>query len=192
MNPSCHTCIWVMAHTWTNHITHMNELYRSLWRELWSKTPVATRMSHAKHTNESWHKYEWVIAYTWMIHVTQMNESWHTYEWFMAHIWMSHGTNMNESLHTHGWFVSHKWVPHTGNHRISSRKRIHKNVLWYIYIYISTHKKTTHLNESLKLLGNPIRKGRPLPLIHWYNISQMLACQQIYYAHWLCGWFWEI
>ena len=94
---------------WMSH-THMRSF---IWRTM--------------HINDSWHTYEWVMAYIWMSHGIHMNESWahmtwyhhisishthmrlfiwktiqinmpwHTYEWVMAYIWMSHGIHMNES-----------------------------------------------------------------------------------------------
>jgi len=142
------------------------------------------QMSHGTNMNEWLHTHGWFMSHKWMSHGTHMNDSWHTYEWVMAQIWMSHCIHMDDSCHTNEYLTRVIIGFQAGS--------VYTKMYYDIYIYISTHKKTTHLNESLKLLGNPIRKGRPLPLIHWYNISQMLACQQIYYAHWLCGWFWEI
>ena len=50
-----------MSHTWTSHVTHMNE---------------------------SCHTYERVMSHIWTSHVTHMNESCHTYERVMSHKWM--------------------------------------------------------------------------------------------------------
>jgi len=86
MNKSWHAYEWVMSHTW------MSRAHQSVWHDSIIFVP-------------------WLIHLCDMtfIHVTSlvyMNESWHKYEWVMAHLWMSHGTLMNESCHTHEWVVS--------------------------------------------------------------------------------------
>ena len=70
------------------------------------------------HTNESCHKFEWIMSHIRMSHVTHMNESCHAYEWVMSHIWMSLATyewvmsHMNESCHTDEWVISHIRMRH--------------------------------------------------------------------------------
>jgi len=96
-------------------------------------------------TNESNHKYEWVMSHIRMSHYTRINASCHTYEWAMSHtrighvthmqealdqcdtshIWISHVTHMNESCQVYEWvisscppykgFMSHTWISHVAH-----------------------------------------------------------------------------
>jgi len=71
VNESCHTCGWVMSHSWMSQDALVEELC---------------------HT----HEWESLLMRITMSGVTQ-NESCQTYKWVMTHMWMSHATHMNES-----------------------------------------------------------------------------------------------
>jgi len=113
----CHTCEWVISHTWISHVRHMNvscHTHECVMSHTW--------MRHVAHANASCHTIEsskshictsrvthmvkscHVMSHIWIssingVHVTRMDKSWHTYEWFIPWICIRHITRTNESGH---------------------------------------------------------------------------------------------
>ena len=96
MKESCHAQKWVISHTWTTLVTHMNE---SCHAHEWVMS--RTEMSHITHMNDSCHTHEWVLSRTWRSHVTRMTQSYLTYGWVTSHTWISRVTHLNESCQIH-------------------------------------------------------------------------------------------
>ena len=115
VDESCHTSEWVMSHIWMSHVTHLNEACDS--SNIW--------ISHVTQMNEgrpssTW----WVTLHIWMSHVTPTKKScftsrWVASLWVQLHMdescrslryktWRIHNTN--ESLHSHEEVLFHIWV----------------------------------------------------------------------------------
>jgi len=95
----------------TNHITYINESYRT-------------------HMNESCHAYKWVMSRIWMSHFTHMNESWHTYKWGKPCIWMSHVAHTNEACHAYEWGMSRIWMRHITHGWVISLRSESCHIWW--------------------------------------------------------------
>jgi len=100
---------WVMSHTWSSHVTCINEsrlLYERVMSHIWK--------SHVRNIHELRHIYEWgtshmnescdiceqVTSHKVTSHVTCINE----YERVRSHLWTSHITHMHESCLTYSEF----------------------------------------------------------------------------------------
>jgi len=113
-------------------LTWLPILCAFIWMWMHAMTSSYGKVSHVKHTNESWHTcptHEWVMAHSneWShtcecMHaiassygkvslVTHMNESWHTCECVMSHTWMIHVTHEKKTrVYTELWVISHTWM----------------------------------------------------------------------------------
>jgi len=117
INDSWHTYEWVMAYIWMSHgrIWRDTTTYQSV-THIWgcSYERQYRSICHGIHMNESWHTYEWVMAYIWMSHAY----IWMSHARTMWNIWISH-THMRSyiSCHTcewvmHIWGHTYEWVMH--------------------------------------------------------------------------------
>ena len=79
MNESYHMNARVMSHVWMRHVTYI----------------------HAAYTNESCHRYEWVITYEWVISRVHARDMSHTLDCVLRHIRMSLVTCTNEACHVY-------------------------------------------------------------------------------------------
>jgi len=131
----CAQYLWVMAHIWTSHGSHINGTRYTYKWDLWTMTHPEkwdtlhmihdslifhSRVSHdsiVNHHSSICHKWDalhiWVshgshVHGRWHVrHGTRIHDSCHTYEWFMAHVWMGHIKRMHTSCHRCKWVMSH-------------------------------------------------------------------------------------
>ena len=171
---ACHIYYeWVMAHTWTSHVTHMNEschIYEWVMAHIW--------MSHGTHGNTegvlcatlmrdippACHTttHEWVMTHIRMRHVIRMNESCHTFEWVMSHIWIHMCALIHESylcvyiciyiyIHIYIFFLYIHMYSHLCVTYPLHVTRTHMNESWQTYEWVMSHawmSQVTHMNES--------------------------------------------
>jgi len=150
MDESCHTCKWVMSHTWMSHVTHMNESCHTYeWamshirmshvtRMDWDILCMYTHMNTHMNTHTNTHMTSHVICDLThdIIHMyTHMNGSCHTYKWVMSHVWLmtsyasthTHTYDMHVHKHTHMTCMythTHIWHACTHTHtRMTSHWR---------------------------------------------------------------------
>jgi len=85
---------WVMSHVRMSHHTigHVTRMKPPRLNKVWPET--------TRHDERVRRRCASALQNVWMSHGTNMNESWHRYQWVMAHILMSHGTHMNGPSHT--------------------------------------------------------------------------------------------
>ena len=162
-----HTYERVMSHTWTSHVTHMNESCHrreEAMSNIWK--------SHVAHVNESYPTYERVILRIRMSHVTRMNASCHTCKHkhpsrvymkeLLSHVWRSHVPREKESRHTWEWVMAHI----KRRHGTCVRKTIEKSLHTPIYsqkspIYsqkspIYSQKSPIYSKKSLSILSRAL------------------------------------
>ena len=144
--------LWVMSHICMSHVTN--------------------GIRHD--TNESSHKYEWVMSQTYECVRLQMWMSKHvnTYGWVMSRIWMSHVTYVKKALFVYVSVLGHIWIHmhesyHIYERYIHTSDMLHSHVwhglihmcdrtgtyvrhdlficaTWVIYVLARTHSHVRH------------------------------------------------
>jgi len=138
MNESCHTCEWVMSHTWMNESCHTHEWVMS---HIWIR--------HATPMKGSCHAYRWFMSHIWMrdTHMHTSDSS--------IHVWHDSFKYTTQRIYIYMTWLINMWDLTL----LRDTNKCNTDTIicgtWLLHVHVTTHPYIHDMTHSYMRLDSP-------------------------------------